>query len=271
VFSVLTTFWLKRAFVGKMNRQLECLASYVDAPELSAVSVFKLARAHFEYQNGVFVCRLCGLSLLPNEVDNEAADPIQTHKLRNRSCQFESQTCVSGDLLKSIGNQTGFCYAPAAEPAPLTHAPLDYRLVADRELSFQGKLVGAGQTAWGLAEAGFYHVGSATGDNVKCFKCNGGLRNWQSTDVPMQEHKRYFPECPFVLSQTPSSSANSTSAKYRVEPREIRARMDTPMVMAVLSTGQPAERVYSAIQNRLTTTGDDFKSSGELLTSILEQ
>ena len=36
------------------------------------------------------------------------------------------------------------------------------------------------------------------GDNVKCFYCDGGLRNWEPGDDPWVEHARWFPRCSFV-------------------------------------------------------------------------
>lgn len=35
-------------------------------------------------------------------------------------------------------------------------------------------------------------------DNVKCFFCDGGLRNWEPEDDPWHEHARWFPRCPYV-------------------------------------------------------------------------
>lgn len=55
----------------------------------------------------------------------------------------------------------------------------------------------SGQSAQAMAEAGFYHIGIS--DHVKCFYCDGGLRNWESNDDPWAEHSRWFPQCPFVL------------------------------------------------------------------------
>jgi hypothetical protein len=55
----------------------------------------------------------------------------------------------------------------------------------------------SGQSAAAMAEAGFYHIGIS--DHVKCFYCDGGLRNWESSDDPWAEHSRWFPQCPFVL------------------------------------------------------------------------
>ena len=37
-----------------------------------------------------------------------------------------------------------------------------------------------------FVDAGFYYLGDR--DGVKCFYCNGCLKNWQSTDDPFQEH-----------------------------------------------------------------------------------
>jgi len=35
-------------------------------------------------------------------------------------------------------------------------------------------------------------------DNVRCFQCGGGFRNWKQDDDPWVEHQRWFPRCPFV-------------------------------------------------------------------------
>ena len=47
-----------------------------------------------------------------------------------------------------------------------------------------------------LAEAEFYYIGLS--DQVKCFYCDGGLRNWQSEDEPWVEHARWFSRCVFI-------------------------------------------------------------------------
>ncbi|KAH1021446.1 hypothetical protein HUJ04_010959 [Dendroctonus ponderosae] len=36
------------------------------------------------------------------------------------------------------------------------------------------------------------------GDQVRCFHCDGGLRNWDPDDDPWTEHARWFPRCSFV-------------------------------------------------------------------------
>lgn len=34
---------------------------------------------------------------------------------------------------------------------------------------------------------------------MKCFYCDGGLRNWDPMDDPWEEHAKWFPRCPFVV------------------------------------------------------------------------
>lgn len=35
-------------------------------------------------------------------------------------------------------------------------------------------------------------------DQVRCFHCDGGLRNWEPEDDVWFEHARWFPTCTFV-------------------------------------------------------------------------
>ncbi|KAM4797189.1 baculoviral IAP repeat-containing protein 2 [Rhinophrynus dorsalis] len=60
-----------------------------------------------------------------------------------------------------------------------------------------------------LAKAGFYYIGP--GDKVACFSCDGKLNNWEPKDNAMSEHRRHFPDCPFVKNSTRVSSRFSVS------------------------------------------------------------
>lgn len=48
-----------------------------------------------------------------------------------------------------------------------------------------------------LAAAGLYYLG--VGDCVRCAFCQGTLKQWEAGDDPSYEHKKFFPNCPFVL------------------------------------------------------------------------
>jgi len=58
-----------------------------------------------------------------------------------------------------------------------------------------------------LARAGFFYTGGT--DRVQCAFCEGFLRNWLLGDTPEGEHRRHFPDCPFV-------SSLRTEASYEV-------------------------------------------------------
>ncbi|XP_013419082.1 baculoviral IAP repeat-containing protein 3-like, partial [Lingula anatina] len=147
-----------------------------------------------------------------------------------------------------------------------------------------------------LAKAGFFYAGIS--DNVKCFYCDGGLRNWEPQDDPWTEHARWFPFCDFVLQRkgeefirhvqqrfachsndTPQLTSQNQAAitnvrrreagQYVVEAREIEARLDIPIVQAVLQMGYPRDTVRKVIENRLRTTGDDFPNAESLFEAIL--
>ncbi|NXL89322.1 BIR7B protein, partial [Alectura lathami] len=51
-------------------------------------------------------------------------------------------------------------------------------------------------SAWDLAKAGFFFVGS--GDEVQCFCCGGILKDWEPGDCPIVEHLKFFPSCKFI-------------------------------------------------------------------------
>lgn len=160
-----------------------------------------------------------------------------------------------------------------------------YAVESTRISSFQNWPSYKHQTPESLAAAGFFFAGF--GDNVKCFYCDGGLRNWEVGDDPWVEHARWFPKCPFVLSVKgqdfvknvmdafKQGSSNREPAPsgtgFAVEDREIKARMELPLVRNVLSTGVSRASVMKAIERRLRETGDDFPDAQSLLEAVLNQ
>lgn len=69
--------------------------------------------------------------------------------------------------------------------------------VESRLKTFTGWPTTTGQSPQKMADAGFFYIG--TQDHVKCFYCDGGLRNWEECDDPWFEHARWFANCPYVL------------------------------------------------------------------------
>lgn len=51
-----------------------------------------------------------------------------------------------------------------------------------------------------LADAGFFYCGRA--DIVECYKCGVKGHNWVENDRPMEDHRRWNNDCPFVRENT---------------------------------------------------------------------
>ena len=69
------------------------------------------------------------------------------------------------------------------------------------------------QQPFDLAKAGFYYYGCK--DQVKCFSCNGGLRNWDPMDEPIWEHARWFPKCAYVRLFMGQNFLDAVKEKYK--------------------------------------------------------
>jgi hypothetical protein len=59
-------------------------------------------------------------------------------------------------------------------------------------------------SAASLAEAGFFYLGKQ--DAVTCFHCGESLGNWCKDDIPTDEHRKWFPDCPLNEAKTPAAA-----------------------------------------------------------------
>jgi len=73
--------------------------------------------------------------------------------------------------------------------------------------TFTGAQIPRGQSVEILAKAGFFYEGP--GDKVRCYYCDGGLKNWNPIDEPWAEHKRWFASCLHLLDSSSMVSLRS--------------------------------------------------------------
>lgn len=167
----------------------------------------------------------------------------------------------------------------------------EYSELTSRIRSFDGHSIASGQSPRDFALAGLYFVASP--DLVRCFWCDGGLKNWNPIDVPWAVHVKYYPKCPYVkmhpngpptddVTNNTRSDESATTVKntvqsgqsgvvhYRIEPREIKARMDTQMVRYILDKGHSFDVVRRTIEKQITSTGDDFPNITSLLNAVYD-
>ncbi|CAH1246358.1 BIRC2 [Branchiostoma lanceolatum] len=142
-----------------------------------------------------------------------------------------------------------------------------------------------------LAKAGFFYT--YIDDQVKCFWCDGGLKDWQSSDDPWTEHARWYgQECGFV--QQEKGIAYISDVKKHCStvvekhehhmggpsiievkegnhlPREQGSELETAMESRVVrdAAGMGFERhsIETVVGQRLRSVGQPFTT----LTSLVE-
>ncbi|NP_001082290.1 baculoviral IAP repeat-containing protein 7-A [Xenopus laevis] len=140
-----------------------------------------------------------------------------------------------------------------------------------------------------LAGSGFFYTGHR--DNVKCFHCDGGLRNWEQGDDPWTEHAKWFPMCDFLLHvkgeafirrvqeslfRSPESSPDSLGSYiYDRSPAsspgspESWRYLQSSVAQDALQMGFKQSLVASLIQSKFLLTGSSYSSVSDLVTDLL--
>ncbi|XP_053604902.1 death-associated inhibitor of apoptosis 2 [Plodia interpunctella] len=212
--------------------------------------------------------------------------PIQTppdttdHQSQSTGAEHNARLLESGGTWRTLGVVGGVARHPA-------HASLAARLA-----SYEGWPADRTQLPCTLAEAGFFYTG--TGDQVRCFYCDGGLGLWEAGDAPWSEHANWFPHCGYVLlikgqeyvdqcrsrsSVQRTFSADSGLSSRRRNPgvnfpiteSQVEEGMESTAALAALGAGLDAARVRRAIARRLRATGLPFSSSEALIDAVLDE
>ncbi|ELT93895.1 hypothetical protein CAPTEDRAFT_64177, partial [Capitella teleta] len=264
-----------------MNIETLRIASFEHWPSDAGARPIPLAAAGFYHSGGPnsleVTCFSCGLSVSRWEPHQ---DPRVVHRQMAPHCPFLQGNIALPEnisaqddnysleecsrLLQSLGSKS------SSPPNPDRNAVTNKRKATYYDWSY-----GHCQSASALAAAGFFFTGVE--DKTQCAFCRGVLRSWESTDNPLEEHKRHFPSCQFckwtsapvpsILSFQSSTfakdGADSSSLSDKAQGatsafdirRATRARMDTEMVKSVVQMGYPTEIVRKVIENRLLNVG----------------
>ncbi|XP_078576691.1 uncharacterized protein LOC144862221 [Branchiostoma floridae x Branchiostoma japonicum] len=103
-----------------------------------------------------------------------------------------------------------------------------------------------------LAQAGFYYT--HVDDQVRCFWCDGGLKDWQAGDDPWTEHARWYgEECDFVLRQKTLSFVQEVKRRHPV-PGQVRHEEETFNQAFVSSGAVTIGSQQAGVQNPQTET-----------------
>ncbi|KAL3881723.1 hypothetical protein ACJMK2_028123 [Sinanodonta woodiana] len=115
--------------------------------------------------------------------------PERHELIRNELAENEVTSATNDDL------QTDSTENPSNSAGSRIRSP-QYQTFSNRLGTFKNWPSHLTQTPRELAHAGFYSLGKA--DVVRCFACDGGLKNWEPEDDPWIEHARWFSNCDYL-------------------------------------------------------------------------
>ncbi|XP_066442507.1 baculoviral IAP repeat-containing protein 7 [Eleutherodactylus coqui] len=288
----------------RMRREASRLQTYTTWPDSNPVSPRDLARAGFYYlgpldQVQCFCCRGVLRCWEPGD------QPQREHTKYFPSCPFVlgrevgnipcagGRDSVDGQILGQLNR------LPSEEEDEAWQAMFPEMMdVRNRLATFHNWPSYVEVTPDVLAQAGFFYTGH--GDSVKCFHCDGGLRNWERGDDAWREHAKWFPRCAFLIQsmglpyvrsvqETLQSSSDSMlfhdswspqSDSRRLEDRSPGSPSDSPgdqqdllqssIAQGALRMGFDENLVSSLIQSRFLLVGTPYSSVSDLVHDLVQ-
>lgn len=166
------------------------------------ISKEKLARFGFYFERPVDVvkCIFCKVEIGNWDIGD---DPLREHKRWSPQCPLirnEPTDNIPIDqniLNESLSRSYDICgrQIENATSREINHP--DYSSYSNRLETFVDWPKSVRQRPDDLADAGFFYLGK--GDQVKCFACGGGLKDWEIDDIPWDEHALWYGEvCMYV-------------------------------------------------------------------------
>uniref|UniRef100_A0A2I3RUU0 NLR family apoptosis inhibitory protein n=1 Tax=Pan troglodytes TaxID=9598 RepID=A0A2I3RUU0_PANTR len=216
---------------GKMRYQEEeaRLASFRNWPfYVQGISPCVLSEAGFVFtgKQDTVQCFSCGGCLGNWE---EGDDPWKEHAKWFPKCEFLRSKKSSEEITQYIQSYKGFVDITGEHfvnswvhrELPMASAYCNDSIFAYEELRLDSFKDWPRESAVGvaaLAKAGLFYTGIK--DIVQCFSCGGCLEKWQEGDDPLDDHTRWFPNCPF-LQNMKSSVEVTPDLQSRGEPCEL--------------------------------------------------
>ncbi|XP_072270515.1 baculoviral IAP repeat-containing protein 7 isoform X1 [Pyxicephalus adspersus] len=277
-----------------MRREMRRLVSFRDWPCPGIVSPQQLARAGFFYLGPgdrvqCFCCRGILRSWEPGD------QPCTEHRKYFPACPFiqgrdvgnlplaGATDSVDGQILAQLQRM------PEGEEEDWQAVYPELLEERQRLGTFHNWPQYTGVTPEQLARAGFFYTGQR--DNVRCFHCDGELRNWERGDDPWREHAKWFPRCEFLVqSMGPAyirsvqdaigNSPENLPESLRTSERSPSTQSDSPgrwqdflqssIVQEALQMGFDENLVASVVQSRYLLLGTPYSCLSELVTELVD-
>ncbi|XP_019477770.1 baculoviral IAP repeat-containing protein 7 isoform X3 [Meleagris gallopavo] len=238
-------------FNSSMRDEARRLRTFSQWPRSSPVSAWDLAKAGFFFvgPGDQVQCFSCGGILK----DWEPGDcPIVEHLKFFPFCKFiyhgavwNQQVPLQGVFDSVDGQFLSLLQRIDSEETALPNQPEYPEMVTEemRLSTFQNWPQYTEMRPEQLARAGFFYTGQ--GDVVRCFYCDGGMRNWAFGDDPWREHAKWYPRCEFLLRSMGREFVSSVQESFASTPppRDSRDQM-----------GQGSSAYQDAVQGETETS-----------------
>ncbi|NXT49304.1 BIR7B protein, partial [Pluvianellus socialis] len=193
-------------FESSMRNEARRLRTFQQWPGTSPVSARDLVKAGFFFvgPRDEVQCFCCG-GVLKDWGPGDC--PIVEHLKFFPSCKFicgedvgNQETLPLQEIFDTVDGQLlSLLQGIDSEEAALPNAPEYPEMVTEemRLTTFRNWPQYTDMHPEQLARAGFFYTGQD--DVVRCFYCDGGVRNWSYGDDPWREHAKWYPGCEFLL------------------------------------------------------------------------
>nr|XP_045624378.1 baculoviral IAP repeat-containing protein 3-like [Procambarus clarkii] len=154
----------------------------------------------------------------------------------------------------------------------------DYLTLESRLASFNKWPERVTQKPTELSEAGFFYCGLS--DHVRCYHCGNGLRNWETDDIPWDEHARWYPECTFlfltkgkefidqVQGERPPYETNPSITHINEDQHKLIKELD--ITKHLISMGFQGDHVMTTYHNQLKEKGLPFFNIESFIEAVLQ-
>ncbi|XP_076044930.1 baculoviral IAP repeat-containing protein 2-like isoform X1 [Oratosquilla oratoria] len=159
--------------VKKLSEKVYRLSTYGE--NFQSKDILASAGFYYTRKDGEVRCFECGLEIDAYNL-NPAVDLYLLHRSKKPNCSFAKSLPVSSPS-KKFNSYDSLRYEKE-RLATFIDWPVEWLSPAD------------------LAKDGFYYL--RTEDHVACVFCRGIVGSWDPGDTARGEHKRHFPQCPFV-------------------------------------------------------------------------
>jgi baculoviral IAP repeat-containing protein 7/8 len=169
----------------------------------------RLAAAGFYFTGELDIvkCFVCGTEIY---MWMEGDDPMVDHERQSPTCNFVRNIACGNVPAEAVPDappmpeSRDVCgpYEYDLPPAYYNSYPTDkstgakypeYKYYEDRLRTFEGWSKCFKQNPEQLSRAGFYYTGR--GDQVLCYSCGVGVKDWEPDDDPWEQHAIWYPDC----------------------------------------------------------------------------